>query len=196
MRLGADHPGRKQLSRRRRFEVLERCGYRCVYCGRGAGNGVVLHVDHALPRARGGGNEDENLVASCIDCNLGKGSRIVALPVPTFLGWLRLQRTRDDIVGDLARDEERAQLVEPSSFKHLATQIRKLVRDNGSGLSSNTWVPDGSPTCAAWHAWREYRRGGKPTFLVERLRAENEKSNQEAREDGTVAIWKLGVLVS
>ena len=184
-----DGHGRKQLSRRRRFEVLEKCGYVCVYCGRGPADGVVLQIDHALPVARGGGNDCENLVASCVDCNYGKRDRIVALPAHpahTFLGWLRAQKTRDDIVGDLARDEERDRLIEPSSFKHLARQIRSRRR-------SHTWVPDGSPVCAAWHAWREYRRGGKPTLLVERLRAHNEKSEQEARERGAT-IWKFGVL--
>src|SRR5208337_3717206 len=128
---------------------------------------------------------DENLVASCVDCNYGKRDRVVALPAyppHTFLGWLRVQKTRDDIVGDLARDEERDRLVEPVSFKHLARQVRRFKPDC-------TWVPDGSPVCAAWHAWREYRRGGKPTLFVERLRASNEKAEREARESGVIAIW-------
>jgi hypothetical protein len=171
--------------------VFEKCRYRCVYCGRGPVNGVVLQVDHAVPVARGGGSHDENLVASCSDCNFGKRDRIVALPeipsVHTFLGWLRTQTARDDIVGDLARDEERDRLVEPTSFKHLSGQIR-------SRRLGHTWVPDGSPLYAAWHAWREYRRGGKPTILIEKLRAHNEKKEREARERGGVAIWKLGVL--
>ena len=180
---------RRPLSRRRRFEVLERCGYRCVYCGRGHADGVVLQVDHDLPVARGGGDEDDNLVASCFDCNLGKRDRIVALPVPTFLGWLRLQRLRDDPIGDLSRDEERFKLIEPASFKHLVRQLR------GFGLSPmDRWAPDGNPIWAAWHAWREYRRGGKPTIAVERARAHNEQVEREARERGDTAIWKLGRL--
>jgi len=182
---------RRSISRRRRFEVLEKCGYVCVYCGRGPRDGVVLQVDHAVPVARGGEGDDENLVVSCVDCNLGKRDRIVALqehPAHTFLGWLRVQRGRDDIVGDLARDEERDRLIEPASFKHLAGQIRGRNR-------GHTWVPDGSPVCVAWHAWREYRRGGKPTILLEKLRVHNEQKEREARDRGGVAIWKLGVLM-
>ena len=89
MQLAAKQPGRKPISRRRRFEVLEKYGYKCIYCGRGPEHGVVLQVDHAEPVARGGENDDENLVASCVDCNLGKRDRIVAVPTRTFLGWLR-----------------------------------------------------------------------------------------------------------
>ena len=114
----------------------------------------------------------------------------------TFLGWLRVQKGRDDIVGDLSRDEERDRLVEPVSFKHLAQQILRSIQGSGAVLSPNTWVPDGSPICAAWHAWREYRRGGKPTILVEKLRVENAKREQEALVKGTVAVWKLGELIN
>lgn len=186
---------RLPLSRRSRFDALEKCGYRCVYCGRGPQDGVVLQVDHGLPVARGGENENENLVASCTDCNYGKRP---AFPAHTFLGWLRVQVARDDIVGDLARDEERDRLIEPLSFKDLSKQIKRSIRGGllpnlwGSrgGLSPNTWVPNNNPICAAWHAWREYRRGGKPTILVERLRERREKSEQEARERGGTAIWK------
>lgn len=145
--------------------MLEKQGYRCVYCGRGPGDGVVLQVDHAVPVARGGENDDENLVASCVDCNLGKRDRLVTLqehPVRTFLGWLRVQRGRDDPIGDLSRDEERDRLIEPASFKHLSKQLREF-----RACSEATW--------AAWHAWREYRRGGKPTIAVARDREHNER---------------------
>lgn len=43
---------RRPISRRKRFEALERSGFRCVYFGRGPQDGVVLQVDHALPVAR------------------------------------------------------------------------------------------------------------------------------------------------
>ena len=180
---------RKPISRRQRFDALEKCRYKCVYCGRGPEHGVVLHVDHAEPVARGGRDEEENLVASCVDCNLGKRDRIVSLPAfpaHTFLGWLRVQKARHDIIGDLARDEERTRLIEPASFKHLARQILAI------GFGANTWKPDGSPLCAAWHAWREYRRGGKPTILVERLRARSEEVRAAWAKETEERLLKLG----
>lgn len=66
---------RKPLSKKRRFEVLKRCGFRCHYCGARGTDGVELHVDHVHPVSKGGDNSDDNLVAACRDCNLGKGAR-------------------------------------------------------------------------------------------------------------------------
>lgn len=57
-----------------RFEVLQRDGFACAYCGRKAPD-VVLHVDHVKPVCDGGDGSLENLVAACADCNLGKGPR-------------------------------------------------------------------------------------------------------------------------
>lgn len=61
------------LSRRLRFEILKRDGYACRYCGATAPD-VVLQVDHVLPTTLGGGDEPNNLVTACADCNSGKAS--------------------------------------------------------------------------------------------------------------------------
>jgi|SRR4029077_19591234 len=60
------------LSKMKRFRVLERFHFKCVYCGRSSRE-VVLEVDHKFPRSMGGGDMDENLVAACRECNVGKG---------------------------------------------------------------------------------------------------------------------------
>lgn len=73
------------ISLRLRFAILERDGYRCVYCGRSS-QGVSLEVDHVIPRACGGSNDSTNLVTACFDCNHGKGVDSRRLPpnyVPT-----------------------------------------------------------------------------------------------------------------
>ena len=62
------------VAARTRFEVLRRDGFACVYCGRTARAGVVLHIDHYQPRSLGGSNDIDNLVTSCRECNLGKGA--------------------------------------------------------------------------------------------------------------------------
>lgn len=66
---------RKPLSKKRRFEVLKRFHFRCHYCGARGADGVELHVDHVHPVSKGGMDCDDNLVAACRDCNLGKGTR-------------------------------------------------------------------------------------------------------------------------
>jgi 5-methylcytosine-specific restriction endonuclease McrA len=62
---------RPYLKPERRFQILRRDGHTCRYCGRSAPE-VVLHIDHVIPVARGGTDDDTNLVVACQDCNLGK----------------------------------------------------------------------------------------------------------------------------
>lgn len=65
---------RKAISKKLRFEVFKRDSFTCQYCGKSAPD-VVLELDHIKPVAKGGKNELLNLVASCVDCNRGKGAR-------------------------------------------------------------------------------------------------------------------------
>ena len=60
-----------------RYSVLKRDSFRCVICGRSPAThlGVVLHVDHIIPWARGGKTVVDNLRSLCLQCNLGKGSK-------------------------------------------------------------------------------------------------------------------------
>ena len=58
--------------RRLRFQVLERDGWTCRYCGRPA-----THCDHVHPRSRGGTDAPENLVAACGWCNRSKNDQTV-----------------------------------------------------------------------------------------------------------------------
>lgn len=63
---------RSIMSASMRYDVMKRDGFRCVLCGRGASDGVKLHVDHIVPIARGGKTIKSNLRTLCEDCNLGK----------------------------------------------------------------------------------------------------------------------------
>jgi hypothetical protein len=56
-----------------RFEVFKRDGFTCAYCNRKPPE-VTLEADHVIPVAEGGGDEMENLVTACWDCNRGKGA--------------------------------------------------------------------------------------------------------------------------
>jgi pyruvate/2-oxoglutarate dehydrogenase complex dihydrolipoamide acyltransferase (E2) component len=96
---------RKSLSKRLRFEIFKRDGFRCIYCG-ATPMQKALHVDHVVAVADGGGDTPENLVTACADCNLGKGAvplerKKLATPVATeadedhadqIREYLRLQR--------------------------------------------------------------------------------------------------------
>lgn len=63
------------LSKRLRFEILKRDGFRCLYCGASPIAGTLtvgLHADHVDPKSKGGADEPANLVTACADCNQGK----------------------------------------------------------------------------------------------------------------------------
>lgn len=75
-----------------RQAVFERDGYRCRYCGcqitalrewhhwakRWVG---LIHVDHVIPRCKGGTDELDNLVTACRTCNLAKYDKLLQ-PIP------------------------------------------------------------------------------------------------------------------
>ncbi|MSQ13957.1 MAG: HNH endonuclease [Dehalococcoidia bacterium] len=60
-----------------RFEVFKRNNFTCRYGGRKTPQ-IVLEVDHVIPVAKGGGDEIENLVTSCYECNRGKGASLLS----------------------------------------------------------------------------------------------------------------------
>ncbi len=57
------------VSKTLRFNVLRRDNFKCRYCGAQADR-----VDHVTPRAMGGPDTAENLVAACEPCNSGKAA--------------------------------------------------------------------------------------------------------------------------
>lgn len=69
---------REPIPAQLRFKVLQRDGFRCQYCGRGAQeDGVTLHADHVVPVVAGGETTEGNLLTACAACNLGKAARAV-----------------------------------------------------------------------------------------------------------------------
>lgn len=77
----APHPPLLKL----RFNILERDGFRCRYCGRSADDGTELHVDHVHPKSKNGEWHEDNLLTACRECNLGKGDRILKTRAPVSL---------------------------------------------------------------------------------------------------------------
>jgi hypothetical protein len=79
------------VSKRLRYEVLRRDNHACRYCGASAPD-ATLTVDHVLPIALGGTDTADNLVAACVDCNIGKSSsspeaQVVADVAAEALRW-------------------------------------------------------------------------------------------------------------
>ncbi len=64
----------KQAVRFNRRNVFARDGNRCQYCGRRFPTSE-LSLDHVIPRSKGGETTWENIVCSCVKCNVKKGGR-------------------------------------------------------------------------------------------------------------------------
>jgi 5-methylcytosine-specific restriction endonuclease McrA len=64
----------KQVIRFNRRNIFARDGNRCQYCGRRFPTSE-LSLDHVVPRSRGGETSWENIVCSCVKCNVRKGGR-------------------------------------------------------------------------------------------------------------------------
>lgn len=45
----------------------------CAYCGR---SDLPMHLDHVVPRSRGGPDDPRNLVTACEKCNLAKSDKL------------------------------------------------------------------------------------------------------------------------
>lgn len=76
--------GMKWIRHSTRLALYAASGFCCIYCGADAGRcltrGRMGHVgpfslDHLVPRAKGGGNDRDNLAMCCSDCNVSKGGR-------------------------------------------------------------------------------------------------------------------------
>lgn len=72
-----------------RSRVLKRDGYECRYCGK-TGHADEIFVDPVVAVARGGSNEDCNLVACCLRCNLLKSAHPAGFLIEQAPEYLRV----------------------------------------------------------------------------------------------------------
>lgn len=77
------HRGKSLIKRKiKRFEILKRDNFRCVYCGKSSIEDCVkLEIDHLEPESTTKNNleseSQDNLVTSCYDCNQEKSKNIL-----------------------------------------------------------------------------------------------------------------------
>ena len=58
-----------------RWQVFERDNFKCVACGISAMDGAILHIDHIIPRSKGGKDAMDNYQTLCHKCNIGKSNK-------------------------------------------------------------------------------------------------------------------------
>lgn len=70
---------RSSIPRALRDAVFARDAGRCRYCGLAQlGHGATFHIDHIMPRSKGGPTSLDNLALQCPNCSLHKSDKIVA----------------------------------------------------------------------------------------------------------------------
>ena len=65
-----------QITKKIRFEILNRDNFTCQYCGKKAPE-TEMEVDHIIPVSRGGTHDYSNMVTSCYSCNRGKKNALL-----------------------------------------------------------------------------------------------------------------------
>ncbi len=58
-----------------RWQVFKRDSWKCVACGKAANDNIILHIDHIVPRSKGGKDELNNYQTLCEICNIGKSNK-------------------------------------------------------------------------------------------------------------------------
>ncbi|MFO0758144.1 MAG: HNH endonuclease [Byssovorax sp.] len=75
---------RSAIPRALRDAVSARDAGRCQYCGLAQlGHGATFHVDHIIPRSRGGSTALDNLALQCPNCSLRKANKTTAVDPQT-----------------------------------------------------------------------------------------------------------------
>lgn len=64
------------LTAKQRNSIFERDNGKCFYCAGQMVYQETWHIDHRTPVSAGGSNDPENLVLSCVRCNLKKGAKM------------------------------------------------------------------------------------------------------------------------
>ena len=124
---------RKPISKRTRFEVLKRDGFRCRYCG-ATSDEAKLVVDHFVPASRNGHESMRNYITACVDCNRGKSD--VPIDVSAWVLDLPVSNMQEAVKDAILKDITMASCILDALARWLgADEVRVVDRyDNTLGM--------------------------------------------------------------
>ena len=113
---------RKPITKKTRFEVFKRDGFKCQYCGTTAPEAVLV-VDHINPVSKNGDHDMMNFITACQPCNSGKSDR--KLDDSTALSKQRAQ------LDELANRREQLEMMLEwrNSMKDIESDSVKIASD-------------------------------------------------------------------
>ena len=103
----------------RRNECVQRQNSQCLYCGTSIGL-TTSELDHVVPRAAGGGNRRDNLVAVCKPCNAAKGK----LPFAVFADQSQNPEITVEAAKTRVRSWQKLPGVTPRQLSTLKTDVQ------------------------------------------------------------------------
>jgi len=109
----------------KRYIILKRDKFRCHYC-QGTLNMDGMTIDHKIPKAYNGSNDNSNLVASCIECNQLKGT----IPYNVFM-----EAMLGGYIEELIEDH-RALLSAFDRVKNQGTELAKKIVNHSAIVRS------------------------------------------------------------
>ena len=129
------------VTKSKRFEVFARDGFTCQYCGKRPPD-AVLELDHIHPKAKGGTDDDLNLITSCFDCNRGKAAKVIRDVAPRPDADLKYLKVLQE---------------EAEVKRYLAASCRlEKVRSRALGRLLDIWnesIPEDAPDDRIWKSW-------------------------------------------
>ena len=96
-----------------------------------------FEVEHVVPKAKKGTDEDSNLALACHGCNLFKSDSLTGID-PESNEEVNLFHPRSDVWGDHFAFDSESRLIEGISGKGRAT-VARLRMNNEAQLASRRW---------------------------------------------------------
>jgi len=102
--------GSKWIQPEKRKAIYKRDDFRCVYCGKGIEDEVMLTLDHIISSELGGTHDHWNLITACLSCNSSKKD----LSLTQFLKYLQQKNISIENIA-----------------KRIRRQIKRVIKVNG-----------------------------------------------------------------
>ena len=128
-----------------RRRVAEAARFRCGYCLTSQHIvGPLLEIDHIIPEARGGTDDEDNLFLACPMCNSHKADRVAAID-PESLAAVTLFNPRRDAWRDHFEWADNGTVIRGTTAIRRATVAALVMNHPDMVAARGLWV------IAGWH---------------------------------------------